>query len=121
MLPPIYPLCAASAEVALKLGPSADRLYPAGEAPQDVVKPYATYQTIAGSPENYLSGRPDVDDYVVQLDVWAEVMSDALDTAKAIRDALELDAYVVAWRGTARDTETKLYRYSFDVAFVTPR
>lgn len=121
MLPPLYRLCAESSEVALKLGPGAERLYPFGEAPQGVRAPYATWQVISGAPENCLGGEPDVDGYVVQVDVWADVVSDAIESAKAIRDALQRDANVVAWRGTTRDPETKLYRYSFDVAFVTPR
>ncbi len=97
------------------------RLYPCGEAPQGVVSPYATWVVISGSPGNYLGDRPDVDGYTVQIDVWGDTDASVTDVARALRDALEPAAYVVSWRGTGRDKETKRYRFSFDVAFTELR
>ena len=51
------------------------RLYRFGQAPQDVAKPYAVQQTIAGQPENYLGERPDQDTLLVQVDVYAADMA----------------------------------------------
>lgn len=105
------------------------RVWPFGEAPEKETRPYAVWQTVGGAPEAYLGQVPDSDDWLVQVDVYAEAedgrQADAIDTvsngAKALRDALEPVAYITAWRGCTREIGTRFYRYSFDVAFVTPR
>lgn len=121
MIPRIYPIVAASAAVSDLLGPSAQRFYPFGEAPQAVAAPYATWQTVTGLPENYLAQRPDADSYGVQIDVYAETVADCLAVATALRDALEPVAYITRWGSTLRDQDTRLYRYSFDVDLIDPR
>lgn len=121
MYPPVFATLAATPAVTALIGTSPVRCYPAGEAPQGVVSPYVTWQVIAGSPENYLSGSPDTDIFACQLDVWGATLSSVHSVAEAVRDALEAVAYVVAWRGETKDAETNRYRYSFDVEFLTPR
>lgn len=121
MIPPIFPLCNASAAVAALLGANPLRLYPFGEAPQGVIKPYAVWQTITGVPENYLAGRPDADYYTIQLDVYGDTDTQVLAAARAIRDAVELKAYVTAWNGEGRDTETKNYRFTMSIDFIVDR
>lgn len=122
MIPPVYAALKDDAVVRAVFGDDI-RVYSFGSAPDDVQKPYALWQLVAGSPENYLDGVPDVDSFIVQIDVYCSSSSSApaREGAKAIRDALELVAYVVSWRGESRDAETKDYRYSFDVDFLTPR
>jgi hypothetical protein len=97
------------------------KLYPFGEAPEGVTKPYAVWQTIGGNPENYLAGRPDTDGYTLQVDVYAKSGSGARTVADAISHAIELQAYVVRWGGETRDPETTLYRSSFDVDWLVQR
>lgn len=121
MYPPIFEVCKASAAVVALLGSKPVRLYPFGGAPQDVVKPYAVWQQVGGAPENYLAGRPDVDAYTLQVDVYADSAAIARAVAAAIRDAIELRASIVAWRGESRDPETKNYRSSFDVDWFVHR
>jgi hypothetical protein len=67
----LFSLCAANTAVKNLLGTAPVRLYPFGTAPQNVVKPYAVYQTISGSPENLLSGAPDIDGIMQQVDEYA--------------------------------------------------
>ena len=121
MFAPINAVCALDAGVVVLLGSAPQRLYPFGDAPQDVPKPYAVWQTIGGDPENYLAGRPDIDGYKLQVDVYATTGKDARAVAKAIRDAIELKAYIIRWGGESRDPSTKNYRYSFDVSWLVPR
>lgn len=121
MNPPFFATVNVSAVRAVFLEGSVLRVFPFGEAPQQVNKPYAVWQTISGSPENYLGDLPDMDNWVVQVDVYAKEVSDANDGAEALRDALEPVACITAWRGTSRETDTRLYRYSFDVEFFTSR
>ncbi len=115
MYPPIFEVAAASAEVKALLGSSPTRLYPFGSAPQGVAKPYATWQTVGGSPENYLGNRPDIDLFAIQIDVWAEQATSARTVAQALLDVIERHAYVTAYNGESRDPQTLSYRYSFDV------
>lgn len=115
MFAPIFEVCAANAGVTALIGTSPTRLYPFGEAPATVVKPYAVWQTIGGLPENYLSNRPDIDLFSIQIDVYADTAVSARAVAKAIRDAIEDQAYVTRWSGESTEPDTKLKRFSFDV------
>lgn len=121
MQPPIFRVCAADPAVTALLGTDPVRLFPFGEATHSAARPYAAWQVITGSPENYLAGRPDADGWTLQVDVYADTGVSATDAATAIRDAIELSAYVVRWGGQSRDRETQLYRISFDAAWITHR
>ncbi|MFV3416289.1 DUF3168 domain-containing protein [Pseudomonas sp. NY15436] len=114
MFPPIYEVCAANSEVKAALGTPV-RLYPFGEAPHGVALPYAVWQTLGGSPENYLKQRPDIDQFSLQVDVYATSATAARNVARALRNAIEPVAYITRWNGEDRDQETKNYRVSFDV------
>lgn len=48
---PLFKVCSQDPGVTALLGTDPVRLYPWGEAPQGVAKPYATYQGAAGAPE----------------------------------------------------------------------
>lgn len=116
MTPPIFQVCSQATGVTALLGAGANlRLYSFGEAPQDVAKPYAVWQLVNGEPENYLAGRPDADGFTLQVDVYGTTSTSVRQVRDAIRDAIELDAYVTRWGGEARDSTTKNYRSSFDV------
>lgn len=121
MFPPIFKVCSQNAGVTALLGTSPVRLYLFGEAPQEVQKPYAVWQLIGGRPENYINQRPDIDVFNVQVDVYANSASSARAVAKAIRDAVEDSAHITSWRGESRETETTLYRSSFDLDWFVRR
>ena len=121
MFPPIFAVAAANSAVQSALGTSPVRFFLFGEAPEKVALPYAVWQTITGSPENYLGNAPDVDTFSVQIDVYGSTPSSVRAAAQALRDALGPVADVTAWRGESRDFETRRYRFSFDVDFWTPR
>lgn len=121
MFPPIFTVAAADPAVTALLGSNPTRLYPFGQAPQGVVYPYAVWQGFGGSPENYLSGRPDIDGFTLQVDVYADTGTSARAVAEAIRDAIELKAYITRWGGESRDPETGHYRVSFDLDWYVAR
>lgn len=118
---PIFAVCAADAAVQALLGVTPHRLYPFGEALEGVAKPYAVWQLITGSPENYLAGRPDIDGFTLQVDVYAVTATSARSVTDAIAHAIELKANVVRWGGENKDAATKLYRSSFDIDWLVPR
>lgn len=106
------------------LGTDPLRVYPFGLAPQGVQKPYVTWQTIGGEPENYVSGLPDADNYVVQVDVYsldAAGPYSVTEVAKALRNAIEPVAYITSWGNTGKEAETGLFRYSFSVDLIEYR
>lgn len=123
MFPPIYNLVTADsvAKNLLLNGDGSIRFYEFGLAPQGSTYPYAAWQVISGSPENYLSGRPDEDNHILQVNVYATTSDSLKAVTKALRDALELNAYISRWGNTQRNPETKKYSFDFDVEFITPR
>jgi len=121
MYPPIFAVCSSNPGVQAALGSSPCRVFMFGHAPQGTTKPYAVWQLIGGSPENYLATRPDADNWSLQIDVYATTGELARSAAQSIRDAIEPVSYVIGWRGESRDTETKNYRVSFDVDWITNR
>jgi hypothetical protein len=124
MFPPVFDTVKANSGVRSVFGNS-PRIYPHGMAPDKASPqygvPYAVFQVIAGVPENYLGDLPDGDEYTTQIDIYAATVADAARGAQALRDAIEPVAYVVGWRGQFKDVDTQLFRYSFDVDWMTSR
>jgi hypothetical protein len=121
MHPPLHAVCAADTTVQDLLGGDVLRLYPFGEARQQETYPYAVWQLVGGRPENYLSDRPDVDSFSTQVDVYAKTWRSAREVAEALQSAVEGDAHVSAYNGEMRDPETKSFRVSFTVDWITAR
>ena len=121
MFPPIFQFVAASPAVTALLGTAPVRFWPFGEAPQGATLPYAVWQRVGGTPENYISNVPDADGYSIQVDVYAATGSSARAVAAALRDAIEPHAHIVGWRGESKDAETKHYRFGFDVDWLVQR
>lgn len=114
MFPPIFQVAAADPDVTALLGTAPVRLWPFGEAPEGAALPYAVWQLISGSPENYLAGRPDIDGFSLQVDVYAATGASARTVGAALRDAIELSAHITRWGGESKDEATGRYRLSFD-------
>lgn len=122
MSAPIFETCSRDPVVTGLLGTGADmRLYSFGEAPDKVARPYVVWQVINGNPENYLAGRPDTDGFTLQVDVYASTGTSARQVRAALRNTIELQAYIARWGREERDSTTKNYRVSFDVDWMVPR
>lgn len=110
----------------LKTGAGVLRFYAWGMAPQPPIYPYAVWRYAAGTPENYLGDRPDIDSQTLQVDVYAadvpgQRSEKARQIAETLRDAIEPVAHITSWRGESRDPGTQAYVFTFDVDFWTPR
>ena len=121
MTPEIFPLIATDSDCLDSLGSNPVRFWPFGATPQDPARPYATWQVIYGTPENYVDCAPDIDAIGVQIDVWGDAISSVRTAAAAIRRAVEGSAHVVGLNGETREPDTKLYRVSFSCDFWTER
>jgi hypothetical protein len=121
--PPISALVATypPAVALLKTGTGPIRFYMFGEANQNTPRPYAVWQTIGGSPENYINQRPDVDDWVCQVDVYALTASSARTIAYTLIEAMEGAAYVTSYTIEMKEPDTNLFRLGFIVEFMTTR
>lgn len=120
MFSPAYEIAKANAGVVALLG-NPLRFYDFGDAAQDGAKPYAVQQVIAGNPENYLAGRADADNVSVQIDVYGLDMKAVKVLALALQHAFELHGYITGFNGTSREPDTRLWRVSFTVEFITDR
>lgn len=119
---PIYRAVKASPQVLQVLGAPEPRFYPFGQNDDLPVEyPYAVYRVIGGGPQNFLAQRPDLDEVLIQIDVYGATDGQAEAGVIALRDALELQCRIVSWRGSSRDPETLSYRQSFDVRWAQPR
>lgn len=125
MYPPIFLVCSAVPAVTAVLGVAPVRLWPFDSAPAQgddfYALPYAVWQTVGGSPENYIDTTPDIDSHTLQVDVYDLDASSARAAAEALRNAIEPHAHIVSWRGESFERDTQLYRYSFDVDWWVPR
>jgi hypothetical protein len=121
MYPPIFATCKAASGVTNLLGNNPLRLYAFGKAPDKPTLPYALFRTITGNPENVLDGVPDIDNWTLQVDVFAATGDAAREAAQAMRNAIEPVAYITSWGPESQDPDTKNYRYQFDVDWVQAR
>jgi hypothetical protein len=119
--PPVYAVCAADSSVQSLLGTAPTRFWPFGEANPAPEYPYAVWQLVTGTPQNYLGQAPDMDSFGIQIDVYAESATSAREVAHALRSAIEAVAYVTAYIGEFRDTITRSFRYSFSADWLVPR
>lgn len=84
-------------------------------AAEGAARPYTVWQLISAVPENQLSDRPEIDDQRVQVDFYSETQSEARRMMQAGVDALEPLGHIVFGPWTSYDSETKLFRWSFDI------
>ncbi len=118
---PVFSVCRQSQEVLDLIGDNPTRLYLFGLAPQSPTYPYAVWQVINGSPENYINQVPDIDDYTLQIDVYAKTASEARAVTGALRNAIEPHAHITRYRDETRDEDTMNYRNGFDVDWLVER
>lgn len=118
----LFPIITADADCRRLLGTKPTRFYPFINAPQNGSKPYAVWQITNGEPYNQLNYQAAADSYAVQIDVYAQSIDQSRAIAKAIRVALSQDPRntITRWAMEDFETDTKLYRVSFDVDFIQP-
>lgn len=121
MMPPIFPIVAASVAVQSVLGTAPVRFYPFGAARQDEPLPYAVWQVVGGEPENYLGNLPDADSFTLQIDVYADEIDSATAATTALRDAIEPHAHITLWLGSKRDDSTGRWRSTLRLDWINLR
>lgn len=118
MIPPVYALLSGDAAVSAIV---ADRIYRHSHAPQDVAKPYISWYVAGGHAENYLAGRPGIDQELVQIDCWSTTAQECKALMLATVKALELHGHQSGMPQDDFENDTQLYRYMLQFYFWTPR
>lgn len=121
MNPPVFATVKNNAAVQAAFGASPVRVYPFGQAPDKPVDPYCVWRISAGTPENFINQRPDIDAYTVQFDVYGLTAASVEAGARALRDALEGACHITSWLGTDREASTGRYSYRFLADWWVPR
>lgn len=121
MIPSLFTILNDNNTVKGLLGSSPLRVFPWGEAPPNVTKPYATYGVFSGNPVNTMGETPQIDIDGTQVDVWGLTGSSVLSVANAIRNALQTYAHMTSYENSGRDEETKLFHCRMDFDFFTSR
>lgn len=121
MKPAIYEIVSADTGVEALLGEHPNmRFVPFGRGPQSPAYPYAVWQVISATPENYQDKTPDVDRIAVQVDCYSPDPNVVDQVAIAIRDAIEPHAHMTRF-ADGREPQTENYRVSMDFEFWTDR
>lgn len=119
MIADIFPIVNSDTRCKELLGNKPLRLFPwsYAESPLKPIRPYATYGTVNLVPENYITGVPDIDNILIQIDVWGDTVESCIECYTALRNCLQTKGNMINGQGATRDAETKLYnaRLEFDI------
>jgi len=124
MLAPVFRTLSTHA-VSVLVGEDFPRVFSSGYAPQGTATPYITWFTVAGQPYDQLSGAPDGDNDIIQIDCWAGPGDDeeivCIHLARAVRDALDLFGIANRVVIHAREPDTKLFHIGLQANFIRGR
>jgi hypothetical protein len=112
MFPPVYTALSGDSDVGSIVG---TRIYPHGEAPQDVTRPYVTWQVVSAVPENGISCAPDIDVWSIQINCLHTTSAGVVQLAESVRNAIQTYGHVTNIPINQRDTETRLYWIALQV------
>lgn len=97
------------------------RVFEFGNAPQNTLAPYVVWQRIGGTPDNYITCRPDIEEHLIQIDCYADSQTMVKQIQSAMEYAIETTAQISSYRGEFIEPDTKLWRSSFDVRWHVTR
>lgn len=125
--PPLYEVCKANTAVVaiFQESPASQlRIWPFTHSEKhgfDIPVPYCVWQTIGGSPSNYLDCPPDQDNVTLQIDVYGGDPDTVREGANVIEAAIQDQAYITKYLTESFEKDTKLYRANFNVEWIVKR
>lgn len=87
------------------------------QVPEGESRPYVVWAQIANNPELSLSCVPDMDNSRIQIDCYSPSQKQSTDLMKAAMAAIEAITYVVSGPFEIFESDTKMFRWSFDAEF----
>lgn len=112
MFPPLYTVLSSDSAVTDIVD---GRIYPHGEAPQDVTRPYVTWQVVSAVPENGIDCPPDIDAWSIQINCLSMTSAGVIQLAEAVRNAVQPFGHITNIPINQRDAETRLYWIAMDM------
>lgn len=85
--------------------------------PEGETRPYVVWTPVASNAELNLSDLPDMDDSRVQVDCYSTSQQQGTTLMQAVLAAFEAVTHVVAGPFEGYDSETKMFRWTFDAEF----
>lgn len=97
------------------------KVFSGGIAPLGASLPYVTWQIISKVPTQTIGNKIQNNRSRVQFDIYSDSEQQALQIQHALNKRLLKVGYVISSIGPMREHETKHYRISQDVSFITGR
>lgn len=88
----------------------------ASPAPEGVSLPLATYFVVSGDPTNKISGRPQSDRLLIQIDIFSRSKAESMAIADAIRAAVDTTSQLLNFRDLF-EPAIKAHRVSQDFSY----
>lgn len=119
---PVFGLLSANSSITSIVGLTPPRIFE-DTVPQEhaMNRPYIVWNTVGGTPLNYLDQVPAMDSGRVQIDVYASGKLACKTLAKLVRDTLEPHAHMIGTPVSMFEVDTKLFRYLLEFQFFTAR
>lgn len=97
------------------------KVFSGGLAPLETSSPYVTWQIISKVPTQTIGNQTKNNRSRIQFDIYSNDEHQALQIQNLLNKRLERVGYVISSVGPMREPETKHYRISQDVSFITGR
>ena len=97
------------------------KVFSGGIAPLETSSPYVTWQIISKVPTQTIGNQTKNNRSRIQFDIYSDKERQALEIQNLLNKRLERTGYVISSVGPMREPETKHYRISQDVSFITGR
>lgn len=93
------------------------------QADENAAAPYAVWTIVSGIPENQISGAPETDNARIQFDFYSLSQSQSRQMCGLAQAAIEdlNAANVIFGPVESRETDTKLWRWNFDISWWSNR
>lgn len=95
------------------------KVFSGGLAPLETSSPYVVWQSISKVPTQTIGNKTINNRSRIQFDIYSDDEAQALQIQKLLNKRLERVGYVISSFGPMREPETKHYRISQDVSFIT--
>lgn len=118
ILIPLYDLCASNPQLNAALSDNTGLKVSEFDANGFENPPYVCWQIINANAEQLLNDRSDMDDLLIQIDVYAKTKGDCRLISRQIREVIEDQCYINQYTGIMQDNETKLFRISIDTSWL---
>lgn len=97
------------------------KVFSGGIAPLSTSSPYVVWQIISKVPTQTIGNQTKNNRSRIQFDIYSDKERQALEIQNLLNKRLERTGYVISSVGPMCEPETKHYRISQDVSFITGR